>query len=71
MSEENDKKKYNYLKGLIAGSYKSGNPVRDELIVSDAKKHMADLLKKRPNIVFEEVKEPEAPKEETKSKGKK
>ena len=64
MTEENDKKKYNHLKGLIAGNYKSGNPVRDELIISDAKKHMADLLKKRPNIDFEETKE--APEEENK-----
>jgi len=54
MGEVEDKQKYNHLKALIAGSHKSGNPVRDQLIVSDAKRHMEDLLKKRPNIVFEE-----------------
>jgi len=59
MTDENAKKKYTRLKFLIDGNYKSGNPVRDELIVSDAKKHMADLLKKRPNIVFEEEVKPE------------
>ena len=67
MTNENAIKKYNHLKGLIDGKYKSGNPVRDELVVSDAKKHLADLLKKRPNLVFEEVKV----EEEVKSKGKK
>lgn len=65
MSEEGDKKLYAHYTSLVAGSVKSGNPVRDELIVSDAKKHLADLIKKRPNIVFEE------PVKETKSKGKK
>jgi hypothetical protein len=61
MSEEGDKKLYAHYTALINGSIKSGNPVRDELIVADAKKHLADLLKKRPNTIFEE----------TKSKGKK
>ncbi len=70
MTDENAKKKYAHLKGLIAGKLKTGNSVRDELIVSDAERHLADLLKKRPNIDFEEVKEPEVPKE-TKSKRKK
>ena len=65
MSEEGDKKLYAHYTALIGGSIKSGNSVRDELIVSDAKKHLADFIKKRPNIQFEE------PKEETKSKGKK
>jgi len=65
MSEENDKKLYAHYKALTEGSYKSGNPVRDQLVVDDAKKHLADLVRKRPNIQFEEVKE------ETKSKGKK
>ena len=53
MGEENDRKKYAHLKGLIAGNYKSGNSVRDELIISDAKRHMADLLSKRPEIDFD------------------
>ena len=76
MSEENDKKFYVHLKGLIAGNVKTGNPVRDELIVSDATLNLADLIKKRPNIDFEEdkVKEEVKPveeKKETKSKEKK
>lgn len=65
MTDENAKKKYEHLKGLIAGKMKTGNPVRDDLIVSDAKKHIADLIKKRPNIQFEE-----APKVAEKSKPK-
>ena len=83
MTDEGAKKKYAHLKGLIAGKMKTGNPVRDDLIVSDAKKNLADLIKKRPNIVFEEAdsvpekevqeEEPEEEIEEepTKSKGKK
>ena len=53
MTEENDRKKYDHLKGLIGGSVKTGNPIRDELIVSDATLNLADLLSKRPNIDFE------------------
>ncbi len=53
MTDENAKKKYEHLKGLIAGKLKTGNPVRDDLIVSDAERHLKDLLKKRPNIDFE------------------
>ena len=76
MSEENDKKFYVHLKGLIAGNVKTGNPVRDELIVSDATLNLADLIKKRPNIDFEEAKvkeevKPVEEKKETKSKEKK
>ncbi len=84
MSEEVDKKLYAHYKSLTEGSYKSGNPVRDALVVEDAKKHLADLVRKRPNIQFEEetkelevpeepkeLEVPEEPKEETKSKRKK
>ena len=53
MTDENAKKKYAHLKTLIAGNMKTGNVIRDQLIVSDAERHMADLLKKRPNIDFE------------------
>ena len=56
MSEEGDRKLYAHYTSLVGGSVKSGNPVRDELIVSDAKKHLADLVRKRPDTVFEEVK---------------
>ena len=59
-------KKYNHLKGLIAGNVKSGNPVRDQLIVSDATRTMAKLLAKYPEL---EVKE--EPKQEVKEKPKK
>lgn len=69
MSEEGDKKLYAHYTALIGGSIKSGNPVRDELIVSDAKKHLADLVRKRPNINFEGSPQVE-PKEEVKSKSK-
>ena len=71
MTDENAKRKYAHLKGLIEGKLKTGNPVRDDLIVSDAKKHLADLIKKRPNINFEEktivIDEPK-PKTNSKSK---
>lgn len=55
MSEEVDKRLYSHYKSLTEGSYKSGNPVRDELVVADAKKHLADLIKKRPDTQFEEA----------------
>ena len=70
MSEEGDRKLYAHYTSLVGGSVKSGNPVRDELIVSDAKKHLADLIRKRPDIQFEGSPQVE-PKEKTKSKEKK
>ena len=74
MTDENAKKLYIHFKGLIAGKMKTGNAIRDELIVSDATLNLADLIKKRPNIVFEEVeqtKEESVLEVKTKSKGKK
>ena len=77
MSEEIDKKLYAHYKSLAGGSKKSGNPIRDKLIKSDAAKHLADLIKKRPNADFdgskaEAQKKAEAKKEaEAKAKGKK
>ena len=53
MTDENAKKLYDHFKGLIAGKLKTGNAIRDELIVSDATLNLADLVKKRPNIDFE------------------
>lgn len=53
MSEENDQKAYDHYTGLIAGKVKTGNSVRDELIVSDATRHLKDLVKKSPNADFE------------------
>ncbi len=82
MSEEVDRKLYAHYKGLTEGTMKTGNPVRDDLIVSDAKKHLADLIKKTnkhsPNFNFEEPKEETVSEEDQghkdnkpKSKGKK
>ena len=59
MTDENAKKLYDHFKGLIAGKLKTGNPIRDELIVSDATLNLADLVKKRPNIDFEPKEEVE------------
>ncbi len=69
MSEENDKKLYAHFKGVIAGSHSTSNSVSNELRVSDATKHLADLVKKRPNIDFEPKVEEEV--KETKSVRKK
>ena len=66
MSEEVDKKLYAHYKGVIAGSHNTSNTVSNELKVADAEKHLADLVRKNPNTVFEEK-----PEEETKFKGKK
>ena len=57
MSVEGNKKLYDHYTSLAAGTRKTGNPVRDDLIVSDAKKHLADLILKNPDVV-PEVKEP-------------
>ena len=65
MSEEGNKKLFDHYTAVAGGSVKSGNSVSNELIVSDAKKHLADLIKKNPSLVVE------VEKEETKSKGKK
>ena len=66
MSEENDIKAYEHYKGLIAGKIKTGNPIRDELIVSDATLNLADLVKKRPKIDFEPKEEVDSPSKEVK-----
>lgn len=55
MSEEGNKKLYAHYTSLSGGSVKSGNPVRDELIVADAKKHLADLVKKNPGLEVQAV----------------
>ena len=65
MSEEENKKLFDHYSAVAGGSVKSGNSVSNELIMSDAKKHLADLIKKNPSLVVE------VEKEETKSKGKK
>lgn len=53
MTVEGDIKLYNHFKGLIDGDVKTGNSVRDQLIVSDAKKNLEDLMSKRPDTKFE------------------
>ena len=65
MSEEGNKKLFVHYTAVASGSVKSGNSVSNELIVSDAKANLADLIKKNPSLVVEE--EPK----ETKFKGKK
>ena len=50
MSEENDKIRYEQLKGIIAGSHSTGNVVSNELKISDAKRHLANLVRKRPKL---------------------
>ena len=71
MSEEVDRKLYAHYKGLTEGTMKTGNSVRDNLIISDAKKHLADLVNKtkknNPSFVFEDKPKPE-PKEKKESK---
>ena len=62
MSEEGNKKLFDHYTAVAGGSVRSANSVSNELIVSDAKKHLADLIKKNPSLVEEE---------EPKSKGKK
>lgn len=64
MTDANAIKKYEHLKELIAGKIKTGNPIKDDLIVSDAERHLKDLISKRPNIDFE----PEPVKEVKKTK---
>jgi hypothetical protein len=76
MSEEGDRKLYAHYKKLTEGSMKTGNPVRDDLIVSDAKKHLTDLVSKTkkhsPDFVFEEeqTKEKKVPEKKINSKEK-
>lgn len=67
MTDENARIKYAHLKNIIAGKYSTErydpkddneeinlDKVSNELMVSDAKRHLADLIKKRPKIDFEE-----------------
>ena len=67
MSEEGNEKLFAHYKAVIGGSHKSSNSVSNELIVSDAKGNLADLVKKNPSL---ETTPKEIP-EEPKSKGKK
>ena len=48
MSEEGNKKLFDHYTAVASGSVKTGNSVSNELIVSDAKKRLADLVKKSP-----------------------
>ena len=79
MSEEGNKKLFKHYTSLINGKAATEryskediedminlDEVSNSLIVSDANKHLADLIKKNPSLVVEEVKE-----EKPKSKEKK
>ena len=73
MGEVENKKLFEHYTNLINCVVKTGNPVRDDLIVSDAKRHLADLVKKNPSLAV--VKQEPTPepkpievKKETKSK---
>ena len=78
MSEENDRKFYRHLKNVIKGKYSTQrfhkrdigeednlDGISNALMISDATLNLADLIKKRPNIDFEEptVKEPHTKRE--------
>ena len=57
MSEEENKRLYAHYASRASGSYKTANPsnpVRDELVKSDAKRHLADLIKKNPGLEIKE-----------------
>ena len=66
MSDEMNKRLFEHYTNVINGNVKSGNSVRDELNISDAKKHLADLINKNLSL---EVKAESI--KETKSKVKK
>lgn len=79
MTDEGAIKKYNHLKNIIDGKYSTErydvkdtaeennlNTISNDLMKSDAERHMKQLMNARPNIVFEK---PEV--KEDKSKGKK
>ena len=70
MSEEGNKKLFAHYANIVDGKYSTEryspkdiaeeinlNKVSNSLIISDAKKHLADLIKKNPSLVVEEVKE--------------
>lgn len=56
MGEIENKKLLEHYTNLIKGNVKTGNSVRDDLIVSDAKRHLADLIKKNPELEVKEEK---------------
>ena len=72
MGEEENKKLFAHYTGLVGGSVTTGNSTRDALIVSDATRHLADLIKKNPSLAVPVVEPTPEPVEETpKKKGKK
>lgn len=48
MTKENIKKLREHYKNLIAGAVQTGNAARDELIKTDAARHLKDLDTKHP-----------------------
>lgn len=69
MTLETLKKKYVHLNELIKGKVDTGNPIRNQLIISDAKDNLKRLLKKYPELEVKETPKKEV--KETKSKEKK
>ena len=83
MTDANAIKKYNHLKNIIAGKYSTErydakdvaeeinlDTVSNDLMKSDAERHLAQLIKARPNIVFEPKPEPTPTLEKTPKKAK-
>ena len=69
MSDQENKRLFEHYTNVANGNVKSGNAIRDDLNVSDAKRHLADLIKKNPSLEVKEEVKPE-PIKKTKSKGK-
>lgn len=66
MGEAENKGLQVHYNSLITGSAKTGNSIRDDLIVSDAKRHLADLITKNPSLEVKEEPKVEEPVEEPK-----
>ena len=54
MGEAENKRLFEHYTNVANGNVKSGNPVRDDLNASDAKRHLADLVKKNPSLEIKE-----------------
>lgn len=58
MSDEVNKRLFEHYTNLASVGVKSANSVSNDLIKSDAERHLADLVSKNPSLVVkEEVKE--------------
>jgi len=52
MSEEVNKRLFAHYTNLSNGNYKSGNSVQDELVASDAKKHLSRFNKEKSILLL-------------------